>query len=100
METNMDASSPDAGNQYQIELIATVIFRISGLSAALYALMFSCHLGVYLGQNHESRPFDKYQSDMFQTYLVDVIFQAISAVVLFAFSKPLARWICRGLLKA
>jgi hypothetical protein len=81
----------------QIELIAIVVFRVTALSFAMTAILFSCHLVQHLHKNGESPYFDKYQSDMFNMYLIDVVFHASVAVVFFLFSRPLAKMICKGL---
>ncbi len=80
-----------------IELLATVSFRIIGFQFVLLTFHYLCLLELDRSYLANSDLPTSYQKHSIQAYVTEITFHALTAVIMFVLSGPLARLICRGM---
>ena len=80
-----------------VELLTTVSFRIMGFQFVVLTFYYLILLKFDRSYWVDSNVTDSYRNHATQVYLTEITFHAVTAVVMFMLSGPLARLICRGL---
>jgi len=87
----------DVSKTELIELVAAVSLRLSGFIYAIGAFRYLYQLSEYIGRHSESiRHFP--DDNVIKSYIMDIAYDALIAMIMFLLTVPLARLLCRGVL--
>lgn len=79
-----------------MEVIAAVLFRVTGFFYCIQTFYYIYHFELYMGSS-ESKGTFSFGSHTSQGYLMDILFHVLMAGVMLLLSAPLAKLVCRGL---